>query len=54
MIEHRPVSSLGSANHGWLDAYHHFSVADYQDAADVLPFSLPVISRVRVQVSGVF
>jgi quercetin 2,3-dioxygenase len=33
MIEHRPFSSLGSANHGWLDAYHHFSFADYQDAA---------------------
>ncbi|MBI1341043.1 cupin domain-containing protein [bacterium] len=29
MIEHRPFSSLGRANHGWLDARHHFSFADY-------------------------
>lgn len=31
MIELRPFDSLGSANHGWLDAHHHFSFADYQD-----------------------
>ncbi len=31
MIEHRPFSSLGGANHGWLDARHHFSFAEYQD-----------------------
>lgn len=24
MIEHRPFTSLGGANHGWLDAKHHF------------------------------
>ena len=24
MIEVRPFSSLGGANHGWLDAHHHF------------------------------
>ena len=31
MIEVRPFHSLGAANHGWLDAHHHFSFADYYD-----------------------
>lgn len=31
MIELRPFNSLGSANHGWLDAHHHFSFASYHD-----------------------
>jgi len=31
MIELRPFAQIGSANHGWLDAHHHFSFADYQD-----------------------
>lgn len=31
MIELRPFSSLGAANHGWLDAHHHFSFADYYE-----------------------
>jgi redox-sensitive bicupin YhaK (pirin superfamily) len=31
MIELRPFKSLGAANHGWLDARHHFSFADYHD-----------------------
>ena len=35
MIEHRPFESLGSANHGWLDAHHHFSFAGYHDAQRV-------------------
>ena len=29
MIELRPFDTLGAANHGWLDAHHHFSFADY-------------------------
>ncbi|MBI1361172.1 MAG: hypothetical protein GC155_12925 [Alphaproteobacteria bacterium] len=29
MIEVRPFNTLGAANHGWLDAHHHFSFADY-------------------------
>lgn len=33
MIELRPFDSLGAANHGWLDARHHFSFADYHDPA---------------------
>lgn len=31
MIEIRPFDSLGHANHGWLDARHHFSFASYHD-----------------------
>ncbi len=33
MIELRPFDSLGAADHGWLDAHHHFSFADYHEAA---------------------
>jgi len=35
MIELRPFKTLGGANHGWLDAKHHFSFADYYDPARV-------------------
>ena len=35
MIELRPFATIGSANHGWLDAHHHFSFADYHDPARV-------------------
>lgn len=31
MIEVRSFDSLGAADHGWLDARHHFSFADYYD-----------------------
>jgi quercetin 2,3-dioxygenase len=31
MIDIRPFASLGGANHGWLNAKHHFSFADYHD-----------------------
>lgn len=31
MIDIRPFDSLGGANHGWLDAKHHFSFAGYRD-----------------------
>ncbi|NTS65007.1 pirin family protein [Sphingomonas sp. HHU CXW] len=30
-IERRPFTSLGHADHGWLDARHHFSFANYYD-----------------------
>ncbi|MCS4510778.1 pirin family protein [Xylophilus ampelinus] len=33
MIERRPFAELGGADHGWLDAKHHFSFAGYHDAA---------------------
>ena len=29
MIEVRKFHTIGAANHGWLDARHHFSFADY-------------------------
>ena len=35
MIELRPFNTLGAANHGWLDAHHHFSFASYHDPARV-------------------
>jgi redox-sensitive bicupin YhaK (pirin superfamily) len=31
MIERRPFDSLGGADHGWLNAKHHFSFASYHD-----------------------
>ncbi len=31
MIEVRPFNTLGGADHGWLDAHHHFSFAEYYD-----------------------
>lgn len=31
MIDIRPCKSLGHADHGWLDARHHFSFANYHD-----------------------
>lgn len=35
MIERRPFASLGGADHGWLNAKHHFSFAEYHDPARV-------------------
>lgn len=32
-FEIRPFESLGAANHGWLDAHHHFSFGSYHDAS---------------------
>jgi redox-sensitive bicupin YhaK (pirin superfamily) len=31
MIEKRPFATLGGADHGWLNAKHHFSFANYYD-----------------------
>ena len=35
MIERRPFAGLGHADHGWLNARHHFSFADYHDDSRV-------------------
>lgn len=35
MIQLRPFDTLGAADHGWLDARHHFSFASYHDPARV-------------------
>jgi len=31
MLELRSFNTLGGAHHGWLDAHHHFSFAEYYD-----------------------
>ena len=33
MTDVRRFATLGAANHGWLDAHHHFSFAGYHDPA---------------------
>jgi hypothetical protein len=33
MIDIRPFRTLGHADHGWLNARHHFSFADYHEPA---------------------
>jgi hypothetical protein len=35
MIEKRPFARLGGADHGWLNAKHHFSFADYHDPTNM-------------------
>lgn len=34
-IELRPFNSIGAADHGWLDAHHHFSFGEYHDPARI-------------------
>jgi len=42
MIELRPFNTLGAANHGWLNAKHHFSFASYHDPKRMAHGSLRV------------
>ncbi|MGX9391447.1 pirin family protein [Nitrobacteraceae bacterium UC4446_H13] len=42
MIELRPFDSLGAANHGWLNAKHHFAFASYYDPKRINHGSLRV------------
>jgi redox-sensitive bicupin YhaK (pirin superfamily) len=42
MIELRPFNTLGSADHGWLKAKHHFSFGSHYDPNNISHGSLRV------------
>jgi len=49
MITHHKYDDLGGANHGWLDARHHFSFASYRDPAKMSFGELLVINDDVIQ-----
>ena len=48
MIIHHKFESLGSADHGWLKAKHHFSFAKYHDPDKMSFGELLVINDDRI------
>lgn len=48
MIIHHPYETLGGANHGWLQAKHHFSFARYHDPKKMSHGELLVINDDRI------
>ncbi len=54
MIERRPFAGLGRADHGWLNAKHHFSFANYHDPARMSWGALRVWNDDEIAAGGGF
>ena len=48
MLQHHKFETLGGANHGWLNAKHHFSFANYYDPEKLSHGELLVINDDRI------